>query len=138
MSSRSRSFALAAALLLALATGVGALNAHQVSGRLGADAQRIVEIGVQYQFYHSLGLLGIALLLERLPGQAVRATALLRAAGWLLISGIVLFSGSLYALAAGMSGALRTAVGVLTPFGGLSMILGWCAAALGIAQSRSV
>lgn len=140
MMTAARTFAVTAALLLALATVVGALDAHALSGRLGPAEERIVQTAVQYQFYHALGLFGIALLLERL-----RATAppphrprFLQAAGWLVMVGIVLFSGSLYALAGGIEGPLRIAVGVLTPLGGMALILGWCAAAVGIARSAGV
>jgi uncharacterized membrane protein YgdD (TMEM256/DUF423 family) len=135
MTPAARTFAVTAALLLALATVVGALNAHAISGRIGPDAERVVQTAVQYQFYHALGLLGVALLMGRLPAGAPSASAWLQIAGWLLTVGIVLFSGSLYALAGGVNGTLRVAVGVLTPLGGLSLILAWCAAAAGIARS---
>jgi uncharacterized membrane protein YgdD (TMEM256/DUF423 family) len=137
MSTQARTFALAAALLLAFATVIGALNAHQLATKLDAVAEHAVQTAVQYQFYHSLGLLGIALLLDRLPVSAVRSVGWLRTAGWLLVAGIVLFSGSLYALAGGLAGPLRTVVGVLTPLGGLSLILAWCVAAISVARSRS-
>jgi len=137
MTRTARTFAVTAALLLALATVVGALNAHALSGRLGPDAQRIVQTAVQYQFYHALGLLGVAVLMGRLSAGASRGLGWLQAAGWLLMMGIVLFSGSLYVLAGGISGSLRLLVGVLTPLGGLSLILAWCAAAAGIARSAA-
>ena len=128
-------FILAAALLLALATVIGALDAHQLATRLDAVAEPRVQTAVQYQFYHSLGLLGIALLLDRLPVSraALRALAALRL---LLIAGMCsLFSGSLYVLAGGLAGPLRIVVGVLTPLGGVSLILAWCVAAIGVARS---
>jgi uncharacterized membrane protein YgdD (TMEM256/DUF423 family) len=136
VNSAARSFAVTAALLLALATIVGALNAHALSGRMGPEQERIVQTAVQYQFYHSLGLLGVALLMAQLSAHAPRGLGWLEAAGWLLSVGIVLFSGSLYALAGGVvSGPLRTAVGVLTPLGGIALILAWCAVAVGAARS---
>lgn len=134
MTPPGRTFAVTAALLLALATVVGAFNAHALSGRLGPDAERIVQTAVQYQFYHSLGLLGVAVLMSRLPAGTPRGLGWLHTAGWLLMVGVVLFSGSLYALAGGVSGTLRLVVGALTPLGGLSLILAWCAAATGIAR----
>ncbi|HEX4051951.1 MAG TPA: DUF423 domain-containing protein [Steroidobacteraceae bacterium] len=137
MSPAARTFAVTAALLLALATVVGAFNAHALSGRLAPDAERIVQTAVQYQFYHALGLLGVAVLMGRLPAGAARAMGWLQTAGWLLIAGVVLFSGSLYALAGGVGGSLRLLVGALTPLGGLSLILAWCAAAAGIARSAT-
>ncbi|MGH8144429.1 MAG: DUF423 domain-containing protein [Steroidobacteraceae bacterium] len=105
-----------AALLLALATIVGALGAHALKGRLGADQYAVLQTAVHYQFFHALGLLGVALLLDRMP------TSALSAAGWLLFAGIVLFSGSLYALIAGAPRIL----GVLTPVGGVALIVSWC------------
>jgi len=131
MSVAARTFAVTASLLLALATVVGALDAHALAGRLGPEAQRIVQTAVQYQFYHSLGLLGVALLMSRVPAASPRGLGWLQGAGWLLTAGIVLFSGSLYALAGGVRGELRFVIGALTPLGGLSLILGWCAAAAG-------
>ena len=105
-----------AALLLALATIVGALGAHTLKGRLGADQYDVLQTAVHYQFFHALGLLGLALLLDRMPGTS------LGAAVWLLFAGIVLFCGSLYAL---IAGAPRL-IGVLTPLGGLALIVSWC------------
>jgi uncharacterized membrane protein YgdD (TMEM256/DUF423 family) len=137
MTAAARTFAMTAALLLALATVVGALNAHALSGRLGPDAERVVQTAVQYQFYHALGLLGVAVLMGRLSAGAPRGFAWLQAAGWLLMVGIVLFSGSLYALAGGVGGSARLLVGALTPLGGLSLILAWCAAAVGIARTAA-
>ncbi|HEY7928955.1 MAG TPA: DUF423 domain-containing protein [Steroidobacteraceae bacterium] len=134
MTAPARTFAMTAALLLALATVVGAFNAHALSGRLGPDGERIVQTAVQYQFYHALGLLALAVLMSHLPAGAPRGVGWLQTAGWLLMVGVVLFSGSLYALAGGVSGTLRLVVGALTPLGGLSLILAWCAAATGIAR----
>ena len=135
MTPPARTFAGTAALLLALATIVGALNAHALSGRIGPDAERIVQTAVQYQFYHSLGLLGVAVLMGQVPAGTTRGLSWLQTAGWLLMAGIVLFSGSLYALAGGVSGTLRLVIGALTPLGGLALILAWCAAAAGIART---
>jgi uncharacterized membrane protein YgdD (TMEM256/DUF423 family) len=109
-----------AAILLALATIVGALGAHALKGRLGADQYDVLQTAVHYQFFHSLGLLGLALLLDRLPSPTLGVAA------WLLFAGIVLFSGSLYAL---IAGAPRL-IGVLTPLGGLALIVSWCLVAL--------
>ena len=129
MSRAARSFAAAAALLLALATIAGALSAHTLQGQLAIDQLGVLQTAVEYQFFHALGLLGVALLLDRLP------TALLRAAAWLLAVGVVLFSGSLYALIAGLSGIAGTAVGVLTPVGGVCLIVAWILAALALLRS---
>lgn len=111
-----------AALLLALATLIGALGAHALKGRLDADRSQLLQTALQYQFFHALGLLALAVLLDRRPSPA------LRVAGWLLFAGVLLFSGSLYLL---LAGAPRT-IGVLTPIGGLALIGGWCTAAIAV------
>src|ERR1039458_4318816 len=116
MQAQARRFCVLAALLLALATVVGALGAHALKGRLGADRYEVLQTAVHYQFFHALGLLGVGLLLDRLPGRA------LAAAGWLLLSGVLLFCGSLYLLLAGAPRLL----GALTPLGGLALIAAWC------------
>src|ERR1700732_1702650 len=85
----------AAAIVLALAVAIGAFGAHGLQGRLDAYLMGVYEKGVFYHFIHALGLLAVPLL--------VRAGLVSQAAGtwtgWLLLAGIVLFSGSLYLLA---------------------------------------
>ena len=103
------------------AVAFGAFGAHALRARLDDYSLRIFETAVQYQFFHSLGLLAVGLLLLRFPD-----SALLRANGWLFLIGIGLFSGSLYVLS--LSG-LRW-LGAITPLGGLAFVAGWgCMAA---------
>jgi uncharacterized membrane protein YgdD (TMEM256/DUF423 family) len=111
-----------AALLLALATALGALAAHRLNGRLSADQAAVLQTAVQYQFFNALGLLALGGLIERWPRRT------LRAAGALLTVGVVLFSGSLYLLLTGAPAI----VGVLTPLGGIALILGWLLAAVAL------
>ena len=105
------------AFLLAAAVALGAFGAHGLRGRLDAYSMSLYERAVFYHFVHGLGLLLIALLARinaiTLAGQA--------RAGWLLVLGILLFCGSLYALA--ISG-LRI-LGAITPIGGVAFIAGW-------------
>ena len=101
----------------------GAFGAHALKGRLDADALGLWKTAVDYQFWHALGLLSMAAMRGPRSGLATAAASL-------LLSGIALFSGSLYALALG---APRL-VGVLTPFGGAALIAGWLC--LGIALWR--
>jgi uncharacterized membrane protein YgdD (TMEM256/DUF423 family) len=117
-----------AALLLAVATLVGALGAHVLSARLAADRFSIFETAVLYQFFHGLGLLAVGVLAINYGSR------LLHVAGALLGVGIVLFSGSLYLLLAGVPRVL----GVLTPLGGLCRILGWLLVALAVLRRRAV
>jgi len=119
MQSLPRRFCMLAAVLLALATIIGALGAHALKARLSIDRYEVLQTAVHYQFFHALGLLGVGLLSERWPD------AWLSAAGWLLFAGVTLFSGSLYLLLAGAPRLL----GVLTPIGGVALIAGWCACA---------
>jgi uncharacterized membrane protein YgdD (TMEM256/DUF423 family) len=122
----------AAAALLASATITGALGAHLLVGHWSAGRLRIYDTAVRYQFYHSLGLLGVGVLLRgKLPEELTTARRLalqkcLNAARALFI-GIVLFCGSLYALSLGAA----PWVGVVTPFGGGLLIVGWLVFAYG-------
>lgn len=105
------------AILLALAVMIGAFGAHALQGRLDAYSKGVYETGVMYHFFHALGLLVVSFLPRIGALSAPRA-------GWvcaLLLAGVVLFSGSLYALA--ISGVRM--LGAVTPFGGLAFIAAW-------------
>lgn len=134
MSREARGFAALAALLLALATIIGALAAHTLPQRLAIDQLDVLQTAVRYQFFHALGLLGVALLLDRVPDRM--PARLLQVAAWLLGIGVVLFSGSLYVLLAGLSGTAGLIVGVLTPVGGLCLIIAWLLVAFALLRSR--
>ncbi len=134
MSTEARGFAALAALLLALATVAGALAAHTLSQRLAIDQLDVLQTAVRYQFFHALGLFGVALLLDRVPDRM--PARLVRAAAWLLGVGIVLFSGSLYVLVAGLSGTAGTVVGVLTPVGGVCLIVAWLLVAFALLRAH--
>lgn len=106
---------LAAALLLA-AVAAGAFGAHAARAALAPDAMAVYQTAVQYHFWHALGLLAVGSLLLHRPDD--RALA---AAAWMLVAGIVLFSGSLYALALiGIRG-----FGYATPVGGVALLAAW-------------
>jgi uncharacterized membrane protein YgdD (TMEM256/DUF423 family) len=105
------------AILLALAVIIGAFGAHALQGRLDAYSKGVYETGVMYHFFHALGLLVISFL-PRIGALSAPRT------GWvcaLLLVGIILFSGSLYALA--ISGVRM--LGAVTPLGGLAFIAAW-------------
>ncbi|MBK8741199.1 MAG: DUF423 domain-containing protein [Betaproteobacteria bacterium] len=110
----------AAAIAMAFAVALGAFGAHALKARLAADALAIWQTAVQYHAWHALGLLGIGLWQRQAPESCA-----LRVAALLLAAGIVLFSGSLYALA--LTGA--RGLGAVTPFGGIAFIAGWLALA---------
>jgi len=105
------------AILMGLAVALGAFGAHGLRSRLDAYSLSVYEKAVFYHFVHALGILLVALLVRV---NAINAAGGARAA-WLLFIGIVLFSGSLYALA--ISGVRM--LGAITPIGGLAFIIGW-------------
>jgi uncharacterized membrane protein YgdD (TMEM256/DUF423 family) len=104
-----------AGLLLALATVFGAFGAHALKGQLSPDRLQVYETAVRYHFFHALGLMGVGLALRFMDSGGLRVAAVL------ITLGIVLFSGSLYALTFGGPRLL----GVVTPVGGLALIAGW-------------
>lgn len=103
-----------------VSVAAGAFGAHALKARLSADLLTIFETGARYQMYHSLGLIAVGLL------AANRPSGLLDGAGWAMLAGILLFSGSLYALA--LSGV--RALGAITPLGGVGFLVGWVLFAL--------
>jgi len=125
MSSGSgRSILLIAACAGALAVVLGAFGAHALRSSLDATALATWQVAVDYQFRHALALLAAGLLARTGPARALRVAA----AGFTV--GMLLFCGSLYALALGAPRML----GVVTPLGGASFIIGWIA--LGAAALR--
>jgi uncharacterized membrane protein YgdD (TMEM256/DUF423 family) len=125
MSAAARTFLLLGAVACMLAVGLGAFGAHALRGKLTADMLAIYQTAVQYHFWHALGLLAIGLVAIHLP-----ASVPLRWAGWLMLAGILLFSGSLYVLA---TTGLRW-LGAVTPLGGLAFIAGWALLAFAVAK----
>ena len=106
-----------------LAVLLGAFGAHGLKSRLAADMLTVFQTGVQYHFYHALGLILIGIIAMQIsPG------IWLKSSGWLMLSGIILFSGSLYILS--ITG-LRW-LGMITPLGGIAFILAWLALFIGV------
>lgn len=103
-------------------TGVmtGAFAAHALEDRLSADELDTWQTAARYHIYHALALLAVAWAADRWGG------GLVNAAGWLFVAGIIIFSGSLYALS---TTGLRV-LGAITPLGGLCFIIGWALLAL--------
>jgi len=116
-----RLIVLVAALLGALGVVFGAFGAHSLRQRLSPELLALWQTAVQYHLWHAVAMLAVGLLSYQLPQQLW-----LRAAAALLFAGIVLFSGSLYALALGAPRPL----GAVTPFGGLALIAGWVCLAM--------
>jgi uncharacterized membrane protein YgdD (TMEM256/DUF423 family) len=110
-----------AAINGALAVMIGAFGAHALKARLTPELLSVYETGVQYHFWHTLALLAVGLLAFQLPDSRA-----LIASGIAFIIGIILFSGSLYLLASTDIRQLGfMPVGLITPFGGMSFIIGW-------------
>ena len=95
---------------------LGAFGAHALRNSLGPEMLAVWKTAVEYEFYHSFGLLAIGLLAMHRP-----PSRLLQAAGWSMAAGVLLFSGSLYALALSAVPWL----GMVTPFGGVAFIVAW-------------
>ncbi len=117
----------AGALALLLATIFGAYGAHGLQGTLPDRALNAYRTAVGYQFYHGLGLILTTLLAQRFP-----ASRLIAASCWLLLIGIVLFCGSIYATSFGAPAVIGSAA----PIGGTALMLGWLALAIGVLRAR--
>jgi len=111
----SKAILMIAAALLALAVSFGAFGAHALKTHLSAEMLLTWQTAVQYHFYHALGLLLVGILAHFFPVSAIKWSAIF------LVTGVILFSGSLYMLA--LSGIKW--LGAITPLGGVSFILGW-------------
>jgi uncharacterized membrane protein YgdD (TMEM256/DUF423 family) len=105
----------------ALAVAFGAFGAHGLKSRLSPERLETFETAVRYHLVHSLAVLAAVFAAARWP-----ASPLPIAAGWLFTAGILLFSGSLYALIA----SDKRWWGAVTPFGGVAFIAGWLCLAL--------
>jgi uncharacterized membrane protein YgdD (TMEM256/DUF423 family) len=119
------------ALLGGIAVALGAFGAHGLKKIVPADTVNTFQTGVQYQMYHSLALVAVAIIFEKFPNK------LMVWSGTTFCIGILLFSGSLYLLTilkatgkVGMEG-----VGIITPFGGLFFIMGWLLLFAGVMKS---
>ena len=111
----SKAILMTASALLALAVAIGAFGAHGLKSHISAEMMQVYKTGVEYHFYHALGLLFIGLLSISTPSGLLNWSAIL------LTIGIILFSGSLYILAVTEIKWL----GAITPLGGVSFIVGW-------------
>jgi uncharacterized membrane protein YgdD (TMEM256/DUF423 family) len=112
---KNQTILLAGAIFMALAVLLGAFGAHALKKVLSPDMLVIYKTGVEYQFYHALGLLLIGLIGFHIESKYLRWS------GLFISIGIIIFSGSLYVLT--LSGI--KALGAITPIGGLSFVAGW-------------
>lgn len=120
-------FLVLGALAGAAGVALGAFGAHALKARLAPDQLAVWQTAVQYHFWHALALVAIGIVIAvALPGSTT-----LRWAGWLMVAGLVLFSGSLYVLV--LSGARW--LGAVTPLGGTAWIVAWLLLAWAVARS---
>ncbi|MBT8404365.1 MAG: DUF423 domain-containing protein [Gemmatimonadetes bacterium] len=122
-----RTFVIVASALGFLGVALGAFGAHALRDTLTPRDLEIFETAVRYQLIHAVALLGVAAAAARWPDVGT----LLSASGWLMVGGVVVFSGSLYTL---VSTGVRS-FGAITPIGGVALLAGW--ATLGWAALRS-
>lgn len=126
MNTTAKLFLLLGSTSALLAVLLGAFGAHALKKQLSADMLSIFQTGVQYHFYHALGLLAVGLVATQIPESSA-----LKYSGWLMFIGILIFSGSLYLLS--ISGVRW--LGAITPIGGVAFITGWALLAYAIYQS---
>jgi uncharacterized membrane protein YgdD (TMEM256/DUF423 family) len=132
-----RVFLVIAPVLGFLGVAFGAFGSHALQTRLSPDRLSQFETGVRYQLWHALALFAVIFVWSIRPFGWPSYSPLLASrphqlwpvlAGWFFIAGVILFSGSLYALA--LTGNRRWAAA--TPFGGLAFLLGWLALLIAI------
>ena len=126
MSPTAKLFLILGGINAALVVMLGAFGAHGLKTRMTAEMLAVYQTGVHYHLFHALGLLGVGLVATQIADSVY-----LRWSGWLMLVGIILFSGSLYVLS--VSG-LRW-LGMVTPFGGLAFIAAWIVFVIAIAKS---
>jgi uncharacterized membrane protein YgdD (TMEM256/DUF423 family) len=116
MTKTARLFLAAGGAMALLAVALGAFGAHALRGRVAPEMLAVWHTASEYHFYHALGLIAVGLASAKLPD-----ARLLRCSGWTMLAGIVLFSGSLYALA--LTGVAW--LGAITPAGGAAFLVAW-------------
>jgi len=126
MTSAAKVLLAAGGLAALAAVALGAFGAHALKGRLTPEMLAVWHTAVEYHVFHALGLLAVGLVATQLP-----ASALLKWSGWLMLAGIVLFSGSLYALA--LTGVRW--LGAVTPAGGTAFLAAWALLVIAILRA---
>ena len=111
-----KTFIIIGAIAMAVGVILGAFGAHGLKNKLTPDMLAVYQTGVEYHLYHALGLILVGVLINQFP-----QVSGLHTGGWLLLAGILIFSGSLYVLA--ISGVRW--LGAITPIGGTAFIAGW-------------
>jgi len=126
MNANAQSIVITGALFAFLGVALGAFGAHALKARLTAEMLAVYQTGVQYHLAHALGIVLIGVLVQRLP-----ASRWLPVAAWTMTAGVIVFSGSLYALS--ITGVRL--LGAITPLGGLALLAAWLLVAIGVAKA---
>ncbi len=124
----SKSLLITGSVFMALAVIFGAFGAHIVQDLLTPDRFAVYQTGVEYHFYHALGLLLLGAVTL-----SYKANRWLNYSGYCMVTGIIIFSGSLYLLTLTDTGWL----GAVTPIGGIAFILGWIFLAVGVIRNMA-
>lgn len=111
-------FLIAGAVNALLSVAFGAFGAHMLEGRVADKYLATWQTAVQYQMFHAIGLMAVAILMS---SSLIGSVGSLNWAGYLMLAGIVFFSGSLYVLS--LTGI--SILGAITPIGGAAFIAGW-------------
>ncbi|MEO8384999.1 MAG: DUF423 domain-containing protein [Betaproteobacteria bacterium] len=127
MNSKAKSIIVAGAILAFLGVLLGAFGAHALKPRIDADLLAIYQTGVQYHLVHAIGVILVGMLAHVLP-----SSKWLPLAGWTMVGGVIVFSGSLYVLS--LTGI--RALGAVTPLGGVALLVAWLLLVLGVAKSK--
>jgi uncharacterized membrane protein YgdD (TMEM256/DUF423 family) len=119
-------FVILGAVFGALSVAAGAFGAHALRSQLEPRMLEVFETATRYQMYHALALFAAAWLIQQTQSQAAQM------AGWAFVAGILLFSGSLYAMIfTGVRG-----LGAITPLGGVAFMVGWIGLAVAALKLR--
>jgi|KBSSwiS6_1023812.scaffolds.fasta_scaffold01506_4 uncharacterized membrane protein YgdD (TMEM256/DUF423 family) len=129
-----KSFLLAGIFFAGLAVALGAFGAHGLKKIVEEQTVDVFKTGVQYQFYHALALIVTSILSQRITLKEINW------AGNLFIAGIILFSGSLYAITVfkAMSSEVPKFIGPVTPLGGLLFIAGWLVLLMAVVKTKQL
>lgn len=111
-----------------MGVSLGAFGAHALKATLSAESLAVYQTGVTYQMWHSLGLIAIALVQQQAPD-----SKLLPWAGWFMLTGILLFSGSLYLLVL----LDMPQLGMITPIGGSCFLIAWLLICISATKKKS-
>ena len=128
----------AGAIIALIAVILGAFAAHILKGKLSPDQFSVFSTGIRFHFYHAFGLLITGILYRFYPYRS------LKIATYFFIVGVILFCGSLYLMTTlscianiiGIHGFRIGLIGVITPIGGLCLVLGWVCVIVGISKTE--